>query len=616
MQKNSVLSSRSLYQIINILQAFKNRTWDGKIRLFNGLTYTLYAGLLDYIYKFAEERCYKIEFTPPVCDISIDENDLKQFIDSFECYANGSKIKLHDHQVTAIGHALKTKRCILVSPTGSGKSLIIYGCIRYLLDKIPTDKKILIIVPTTGLVSQLLHDFHDYSNKDGFIRNCHVVYSGKEKSSTRRVVISTWQSIHTQKEEFFKDFYSAFGDECLHPHTNILMSDGYEKKIEDILVGECVKTINEKTKEIEDKLVLKVHKGISSHEQMYEIILSNGEIVRITGNHKVLLSTGEWKRTDSLKIGDAINTYEKVKIDKESKVTISSIRKIESSPEVYNLHIQDNHNYFAEGMSVSNCHLFKAKSLTTIMTKLKECPIRIGTTGTLDGTHIHKLVIEGLFGRVFNVTSTKELMEKDLLTNLKINCLVLQYNPQEIQEIKRAPYVEEIQWLIGNEKRNSFIVDLCCNLKGNTLVLFNFVEKHGLPLFDRIKKKSNKSCYLIYGKTQTEDRENIRQIVNKQKESILVASYGTCSTGINIKNIDNIVFTSPSKSVVRVLQSIGRGLRKSENKDKVVLYDIGDDLRYKSHRNHALRHMNDRIQIYTNERFVFKVTNIRLQETA
>jgi len=250
------------------------------------------------------------------------------------------------------------------------------------------------------------------------------------------------------------------------------------------------------------------------------------------------------------------------------------------------------------------------------MTKLKECPIRIGTTGTLDGTHIHKLVIEGLFGRVFNVTSTKELMEKDLLTNLKINCLVLQYTPQEIQEIKRAPYVEEIQWLIGNEKRNSFIVDLCCNLKGNTLVLFNFVEKHGLPLFDRVKKKSNKSCYLIYGKTQTEDRENIRQIVNKQKESILVASYGTCSTGINIKNIDNIVFTSPSKSVVRVLQSIGRGLRKSENKDKVVLYDIGDDLRYKSHRNHALRHMNDRIQIYTNERFVFKVTNIRLQETA
>ena len=455
--------------------AFKNRTWDGKIRLFNGLTYTLYAGLLDYIYKFAEERCYKTEYVSTPYDIDIPSDDINSFISNLECYSSGNKIDLHDHQDLAIKYALTNKRCLLVSPTGSGKSLVIYATIKYLLDKIPENKKILIIVPTTGLVSQLLNDFHDYSNKDGFIRNCHVIYSGKEKESKRKIVISTWQSIYKQKEEYFKDFYCVFGDEC---------------------------------------------------------------------------------------------------------------------------------------------HLFKAKSLTTIMTKLKECPIRIGTTGTLDGTHIHKLVIEGLFGRVFNVTSTKELMEKDLLTNLKINCLVLQYNPQEIQEIKRAPYVEEIQWLIGNEKRNSFIVDLCCNLKGNTLVLFNFVEKHGLPLFDRIKKKSNKSCYLIYGKTQTEDRENIRQIVNKQKESILVASYGTCSTGINIKNIDNIVFTSPSKSVVRVLQSIGRGLRKSENKDKVVLYDIGDDLRYKSYRNHALRHMNDRIQIYTNERFVFKVTNIRLQETA
>jgi len=103
--------------------------------------------------------------------------------------------------------------------------------------------------------------------------------------------------------------------------------------------------------------------------------------------------------------------------------------------------------------------------------------------------------------------------------------------------------------------------------------------------------------------------------VNKQKESILVASYGTCSTGINIKNIHNIVFTSPSKSVIRVLQSIGRGLRKSETKDKVTIYDIGDDLRWKKHRNHALRHLDERINLYSNERFTYDVTKIRLKET-
>jgi superfamily II DNA or RNA helicase len=93
-----------------------------------------------------------------------------------------------------------------------------------------------------------------------------------------------------------------------------------------------------------------------------------------------------------------------------------------------------------------------------------------------------------------------------------------------------------------------------------------------------------------------------------------VASYGTCSTGINIKNIHNIVFTSPSKSVVRVLQSIGRGLRKSESKEKVVVYDIGDDLKHKKYRNHALRHMDDRINIYTNEKFSYSLTSIRLED--
>ncbi len=146
------------------------------------------------------------------------------------------------------------------------------------------------------------------------------------------------------------------------------------------------------------------------------------------------------------------------------------------------------------------------------------------------------------------------------------------------------------------------------------MVLFNYVEKHGLPLYEDIKNNCTKPCFLIYGGTEASEREDIRQIVNKQTDSVLVASYGTCSTGINIKNIHNIVFTSPSKSVVRVLQSIGRGLRKSEAKDKVVVYDIGDDLHHKAHRNHALRHMDDRISIYNSEKFLYSLTSIRLEE--
>jgi superfamily II DNA or RNA helicase len=146
------------------------------------------------------------------------------------------------------------------------------------------------------------------------------------------------------------------------------------------------------------------------------------------------------------------------------------------------------------------------------------------------------------------------------------------------------------------------------------LVLFNFVEKHGIPLFQSISKERKKEAYLICGKTDIEQREQIRNIVDKSTNSVLVASYGTCSTGINIKNIHAIIFASPSKSVIRVLQSIGRGLRKSSTKDKVTVFDIGDDLSYGKYKNHALRHLDERTTIYTNEEFTFKKTKIKLGE--
>ena len=246
------------------------------------------------------------------------------------------------------------------------------------------------------------------------------------------------------------------------------------------------------------------------------------------------------------------------------------------------------------------------------MTKLKNCDYRIGTTGTLDGTQVHKLVLEGLFGSVHQVTSTKELIDKEVLAQLNINCLILQYPQKDIVEIKRAKYQQEIEWLVLNNKRNNFICNLANSISGNVLVLFNFVEKHGVPLYKQIQKESKKDSYLICGSTEIEEREQIRKIVDKSKNSVLVASYGTCSTGINIKNIHAIIFASPSKSVVRVLQSIGRGLRKSDTKDKVTVFDLGDDLSWGKYRNHALRHMDERTAIYTNEEFIFKKTKIKL----
>jgi superfamily II DNA or RNA helicase len=452
--------------------AYKNKVWDGQIRLYNVHTQTFYRGLISYLADFANERNYNLKNNVEMVSHSISDDSLRKYITEhlkvpFEPY---------DHQVEAIKHALEEQRTLLVSPTGSGKSLIIYTLMRYYLDQLPPDKKILIIVPTTSLVSQMMSDFSDYAeNSDWNVEdNCHYIMSGQEKTTDKKIVISTWQSIHRENEKFFRDFHCVFGDEC---------------------------------------------------------------------------------------------------------------------------------------------HLFKAKSLTGIMTKLKSCDYRVGTTGTLDGTQTHKLVIEGLFGLVKKVTTTKKLMDKDLLSRLKIDCLVLSYDNESVKQTKKAKYIDEIKWIINNEKRNEFIANLSCKLKGNTLLLFNYVKEHGFPLHDLVKEHCpDKDIYFIHGGTDVKQREEIRKhIDNVNRDSVLIASYGTCSTGINIKNINNIIFASPSRSVIRVLQSIGRGLRKSNTKDKVRLFDISDDLRYMKYVNHTYRHMQERTKIYNNERFDHTHKNLKLE---
>lgn len=447
--------------------AYKNKKWDGMIRLFNLYSRRLYIGLMDYLIQFAKDRNYTIEqdFDNTV---ELDPDEVEQFIASLNM-----KITPYDYQLDAIKHAIKNQRSLLLSPTGSGKSLIIYCLVRYCLEQIQEDEKILIVVPTTGLVSQMYNDFRDYAGKEWKVeKNCHTIFSGQDKTTPKQVVISTWQSIYKMPPEYFEQYKMVVGDEC---------------------------------------------------------------------------------------------------------------------------------------------HLFKAKSLTSLMSKMVNAEFRIGTTGTLDGTQVHKLVIEGLFGRVQKVTTTKNLMEKEVLSNLSIDCLVLEYKPEEIEEIKRAKYIDELKWIVGHEGRNKFISKLAKSVKGNTLILFNYVDLHGKPLYNLISEMCpDKKVFMIYGGTDVEQREEIRQIVDKEKDAILVASYGTCSTGINIKNIHNIIFTSPSKSVIRVLQSIGRGLRRSESKDSMKLYDLADNLSHKKYRNHTMRHLDARIKIYTKEHFDYKLISMKI----
>ena len=456
------------------MPAFRKKMWDGKIKLFNFYKREIYAGLYDYVVQFAKDRSYTVEEPQiqPKTTVSIEQ--IREYVQGLSPYAAGKPLEAHIHQLEAITHAINEDRCLLLSPTASGKSLIIYALCRYYLEKLNTKKKILIIVPTISLVSQMYSDFMEYSSKTNWKARdyCHKIHGGQDKETSKKIVISTWQSLYKLPNKYFEQFEVVFGDEC---------------------------------------------------------------------------------------------------------------------------------------------HLFKSKSLAAIMTKLKNCPYRIGTTGTLDGSFTHKLVIEGLFGRVHKVISTKELMEKKILSSLSIDCIVLKYDDIDKSITKKMLYAEELEWLILNQKRNDFICKLGGSLKGNTLILFQFVEKHGKPLFEEFKKMfPDRKIYFIYGATDVDMRESVRKLVEKQDNCIIIASYGTFSTGVSIRRLNNIVFSSPSKSRIRVLQSIGRQLRKSEHKEVAKLYDIADDLKWKSYVNHTLRHFNERIKIYESEKFDYKIIKIPL----
>ena len=252
-------------------------------------------------------------------------------------------------------------------------------------------------------------------------------------------------------------------------------------------------------------------------------------------------------------------------------------------------------------------HLFKANVLKGILEKMRKTAVRFGTTGTLDGSECHRLQLEGLFGPVKKVVSTKELMDEGTIANLSIDCVILRHTKQ-----KKMSYQEEMDYLVMNDARNIFIVNLVRSLKGNTLVLFQYVEKHGVILHSMMSNTDmGGNLHYVYGGTDTEDREAVREIVEKNKEDTILASYGTFSTGVNIKRIDNIVFASPSKSKIRNLQSIGRGLRKVDGKDKMRLFDIADDLQCD---NYTLSHLKDRINIYNEERFSYEIKQFELND--
>ena len=465
--ENQELSEYFTFEVpgFKFMPMYRNRVWDGKIRLFSPATGEIYVGLLPYIKKFCDSNHISYILEKGVeNERNVVREVVRGFIRSLKPKSKGKSLKIRDYQIDAVHHAISSNRAVLVSPTASGKSLVIYSLVRYYQ---MSGHKTLILVPTTSLVEQMYSDFEDYGWSPGTY--CQKIYQGHDRKVTKDVVISTWQSIYKMPKKYFENFGCVIGDEA---------------------------------------------------------------------------------------------------------------------------------------------HLFKAKSLTGIMTKLHQCKYRFGLTGTLDGTQTHQLVLEGLFGAVEKVTTTKELMDKKTLANLKIKCIILKH--PSIKE--KMTYAEELNYITGNNERNNFISDLLVHLTGNTLCLFQLVEKHGKILHDKVKEKINDtSVFFVYGATDATEREDIREIVDREKSSITIASYGTFSTGINIRNINNIVLASPSKSKIRILQSIGRGLRTSSTKNSILVFDIADDISYKERRNFTLTHFTERLNIYNEEQFDYEISKVKLK---
>ena len=440
--------------------------WDGMIHLYSPATGVMYNGLLKHVKDWCAERRYTISYNQSdwygnleVKNSFITPRGVAAFMNKV------CKVKPRDYQYFTVYKALKDNRGLFLSPTGSGKSLMIYSIVRYYC---ASNKKTLIIVPTTSLVEQMVKDFSSYGwNAEEYV---HKIYGGKDRNTDKHIIISTWQSIYKFPKRYFDDIDCVIGDEA---------------------------------------------------------------------------------------------------------------------------------------------HLFQAKSLTGIMTKLHNAKFRYGFTGTLSGSKTHKWVLEGLFGPCSEVTKTDTLIKKGHLSKFRIKILLCEHTYKYFPD-----YHSEMEYLVENEKRNNLIKNLVNDLEGNTLVLYNYVEKHGEPLYELINSSVGKTrkVFIVHGSTDVTDREEVRSLTESEDNAIIIASYGTFSTGINIKSLHNIIFASPSKSRIRNLQSIGRVLRKGEGKHIATLYDIADDISGRRD-NYTLKHLEERLRIYQEENFKYEIIKVNLLDT-
>ena len=599
----SVLQEISDYFTFEIPSAkfhplYRNKVWDGKLRLMSMITKELPVGLLSYLEHFCEVNNYTIdyeEYFQEADAVTIDQ--VREFCQNLDLsLPQGQAIR--DYQIEAVYQAISGGRKLLISPT---------SCMD----------------PETEIEVELETSYKTKITLSQLEKLTAAGYSAKINTPTGFEQITDTYRKHSEGVKLHLSNGATI--RCARDH--LISVNGSWTKAKQLVVGEAIGNVGVVSIEplpsqdwidfsIDAEHESYYHEGLLHHNsgkslvlyclvrwneqfnrQQLIIVPTTSLCLQMKSDFKSYSQSNGW---DSDQVRVIMGGEEK---NKTSAVTVSTWQSLYDLPKKF--FVDFNVVYGDE------CHLFQSKSLTGIMNKCVNAPYRVGVTGTLDGSKANKLVIEGVFGPAYKVISTKELMDSKQIAELEIFAIILEYNDQIKKANKDLKYQEEMDFLVQHLPRNKFIRNLTLSQKGNTLVLFQYVEKHGKILFDMINDKdSARQVFFVYGGTDAEQRENIRQITEGENDAIIIGSYGCMSTGVNIRNLHNIIFASPSKSRIRNLQSIGRGLRKGDEKDECKLYDIGDDMTWKTRRNYTLNHMVERIKIYNDEQFTYRTVKV------
>jgi superfamily II DNA or RNA helicase len=308
-------------------------------------------------------------------------------------------------------------------------------------------------------------------------------------------------------------------------------------------------------------------------------------------------------------------------VDQDKQIILSTFQSLtnaKTKPDVEFFH-QFKYVVFDE------VHTCVAKTCKWIMDNCINANYRVGMTGTLSDAKANEMVLIGIFGPVKQVITTAELMEQGKVAALRIHAILLKHPAVHCKLLRSSPkgedgkrekfsYPEEMEFIVNSAARNRFIMSLTAKLKGNTILMINQIE-HGELLYETMKRVlPDRDIYLYNGSTNKDDREEIRQLMETKENAIIIGSLGVLSTGISIKRLHNMVFSHPSKSRVKVLQSVGRLLRVSKFGNEVVMYDIIDDFSIGAYENYVLEHGKKRVEFYMNQKFNVETERVELAE--